>query len=358
MIRVDRARTPAAEKAIEALANCGRDRLTERERAEWFFLNRKPRKPNLGKRPKKKPTFAAYKSDAVKEALNSVFGSKCAYCESRYDQLAPMDVEHYRPKNGYLDGKGKLVPPGYYWLAADWENLFPSCIDCNRERSQIRVASGGNRIKAKTGKTNKFPLARGSRRAKRPNQHLREQPLLLNPCCDDPQNHLRFTDEGMVLPSLGPREAQVPKGEATIEVCGLDRDNLVRERRALARRLQEAMERGCSTMRNVRKYPDDAELREQLARAEAALASFAELDQPYVAMVTELTDTFSRVSRTAEAYVRAVSELDANPADPARVAGVRAPAERLRELLRPGEPQARLARAVVGWLEVPLPPGA
>lgn len=65
-----------------------------------------------------------------------------------------MDVEHYRPKGGYLDPDGTLCQPGYYWLAADWNNLFPSCIDCNREREQIMVKGQAKKL----GKANKFPL--------------------------------------------------------------------------------------------------------------------------------------------------------------------------------------------------------
>ena len=49
-------------------------------------------------------TFAAYKLDAVKEALNAAFGFKCAYCESFFGATQPLDVEHFRPKSGVLVG--------------------------------------------------------------------------------------------------------------------------------------------------------------------------------------------------------------------------------------------------------------
>ena len=51
-------------------------------------------------------TFAAYKLDPVKEALNATFEFKCAYCESFFGATQPLDVEHYRPKSGVLVGDG------------------------------------------------------------------------------------------------------------------------------------------------------------------------------------------------------------------------------------------------------------
>ena len=47
--------------------------------------------------------FVRYKEDAVTEALEALFFRKCAYCESAYDIVQPVDVEHYRPK-GAVDG--------------------------------------------------------------------------------------------------------------------------------------------------------------------------------------------------------------------------------------------------------------
>ncbi|MEF9674035.1 hypothetical protein QNM99_25505 [Pseudomonas sp. PCH446] len=45
-----------------------------------------------------------------------------------------MDVEHYRPKGAVSEDASH---PGYWWVAMDWDNLLPSCIDCNRKRKQV-----------------------------------------------------------------------------------------------------------------------------------------------------------------------------------------------------------------------------
>ena len=46
----------------------------------------------------KKFSFKAYKDTSVKQALEKLFKGKCAYCESRYINIHPVDIEHWRPK--------------------------------------------------------------------------------------------------------------------------------------------------------------------------------------------------------------------------------------------------------------------
>lgn len=66
-----------------------------------------------------------YGDPEVRACLLELFHYKCAYCESRIEKC---EVEHYRPK-GRVDGSAH---PGYYWLAYEWENLYPSCESCNK----------------------------------------------------------------------------------------------------------------------------------------------------------------------------------------------------------------------------------
>ena len=80
--------------------------------------------------------FNAYRNRALKEALEAIF-ERCAYCETHYAVGGYLEVEHYRPKNFY------------YWLAAEWSNLLPSCKRCNN------------------GKLAKFPLSDAARQARK-----------------------------------------------------------------------------------------------------------------------------------------------------------------------------------------------
>ena len=197
----------------------------EREKAEAFYAD----PANEGKTYK----FKVYSHEDVKEALTRLFGAKCAYCESRYAGTQPMDVEHFRPKGKVLEDDGKEVR-GYYWLASDWTNLLPSCIDCNRERRQWLADLGAVRS---VGKGERFPLEKGSKRAASPGEEKAERPLLLNPCVDEPEKHFEFTEDAVVRAARG-AAAEMARAQASIEVYALNRSGLVEERLQLMRLLQ------------------------------------------------------------------------------------------------------------------------
>ena len=172
-------------------------------------------------------SFKAYGRDTVKQALNAAFGFKCAYCESYFGATQPIDVEHFRPKSG-VAVDGRLVKPGYYWLAASWGNLLPSCIDCNRGREQLVVGADARVV----GKANQFPVAHEERRAHRPGDESREPRLLLHPSLDRVESHLEFTLEGIVRPAVSTTGKESSKAVASIDVYALQRDGLVRARKA------------------------------------------------------------------------------------------------------------------------------
>src|SRR5262249_6192965 len=117
-------RPPESDAVREALGRRGRtDKLTEIEKARAYY-NRNPI-------PKKTFEFTRYKEWAVCRALDDLFHEKCAYCESSYRAVDSCDVEHYRPKGGVTESPKHR---GYWWLAAHWQNLLPSCPPCNQRR--------------------------------------------------------------------------------------------------------------------------------------------------------------------------------------------------------------------------------
>lgn len=66
-----------------------------------------------------------YGAKDVKGTLIDIQNYKCAFCEARIGHIDDGDVEHFRPKKGFIQIEGdKLTRPGYYWLAYDWDNLF------------------------------------------------------------------------------------------------------------------------------------------------------------------------------------------------------------------------------------------
>jgi hypothetical protein len=217
--------------------------------------------------------FAVYKLKSVKDALNAAFHYKCAYCESYYGATQPLDVEHFRPKSGVLIA-GALNPSLYYWLAASWGNLLPSCTDCNRPRKQ-RLPDGSELT---LGKANQFPIASESARALVEGDESAESRLLVNPVRDRPDCHFEFdSEEGAVMWISR-------KGEESVRVYALQRDGLVRARKqrqveirvhiAQARRLASKLEKD---------GPDD-DLKTMLVEEIAALKRYADPSEEYSAM--------------------------------------------------------------------------
>ena len=137
----------------------------------------------------------------LKQHLFELFDGKCAYCESRVQHVDHGTVDHYRPKGAV---HGEPSHPGYHWLSHEPENLLPACGLCNE-----------------TGKRTRFPVRDGTR-AHRPADLAREQPLLLSPYRDAPQEHLRFLPRGDVA-------GITDRGDETIELCQLRRLEAQRE---------------------------------------------------------------------------------------------------------------------------------
>jgi hypothetical protein len=168
------------------------------------------------------------KDDLYKRAmpfLKKIFHDKCAYCESLISNTQPGDVEHYRPKSRVRNLDGTTVKlqgsqddhPGYWWLCYAWENLLPSCTDCNRRRYHTDKVAGG--------KADIFPIA--GTRAEKPQDSLdQEDALLLNPSEETfkPEDHFEFREDGKVAPKS-------PRGESSCDLLGLNkREKLVAQR--------------------------------------------------------------------------------------------------------------------------------
>jgi uncharacterized protein (TIGR02646 family) len=153
---------------------------------------------------------AVYGSKEVKSKLLSkaVQSDKCCFCESNITATGYGDVEHFRPKGGWIQkDNDKLSDIGYYWLAYDWDNLFCSCQICNQKF-----------------KKNYFPLENPTERATNHQADLElEKPLLIHPANDDPSQHLHFVKELV--------KHKTAKGRETIERTGIDRDELDERRR-------------------------------------------------------------------------------------------------------------------------------
>jgi uncharacterized protein (TIGR02646 family) len=150
-----------------------------------------------------------YSHEDVKDLLRRVQDGKCCFCEAKIAHISYGDVEHYRPKAGWVQEDEKLNRPGYYWLAYDWDNLFLSCEICNQRY-----------------KRNYFPVIDNAKRAIS-HRHLikDESPIFIKPDTEDPEKYIEFKEE-IPFPINGNT-----RGAQTIEKLGLGRESLNERRR-------------------------------------------------------------------------------------------------------------------------------
>ncbi len=183
-----------------------------------------------------------YKHDNVRVALEELFFRKCAYCETGGLLQFVWDVEHFRPKGRVAED---LNHGGYYWLAYAWTNLFPSCPTCNQRRKDKRTYADPS-TGLSEGKLDQFPILPGSSRASDPSDDIAtERPAILNPCNDDPSDHLRLGADGKLRPA-----PDSPLGKKSISVFALNRTRACADRREALRKIEHyvrtATQRGLS----------------------------------------------------------------------------------------------------------------
>lgn len=153
---------------------------------------------------------------AVGATLWGMQHHKCCYCERRVPKSF-NDVEHYRPKAYANREPGSADTHGYWWLAFTWGNLLFACPSCNR-----------------SSKNSRFPLANGSTaltaEAPPPGQEI---PLLIDPSSTtNPVEHIEFVRDAPAKASIPAYWRARPRqnslfGSITIEVCGLNRHDLL-----------------------------------------------------------------------------------------------------------------------------------
>lgn len=160
---------------------------------------------------------------------------KCAYCEGRSTAQDFGAVEHFRPKDHvqalspapkHDDVQGvKLArkhvgarATGYAFLAYEWSNYLFACTRCNS-----------------IWKKNQFPLA-GGRRARSLDAVDKERALLVDPLASrEVEEHFAFDGDGLVW-------GLTAEGRASVQVLGLDRATLCRERRLKAARIEKLLD--------------------------------------------------------------------------------------------------------------------
>lgn len=144
----------------------------------------------------------------ILKALNSLFNSKCAYCESKLINKKSYNYDHFRPKNGARGMEKEFAGEHYWWLTYEWANFYSSCNHCNQYKATWFPVSG-KRAKIKTPYKQII---------------LEENNLLIDPCKDNPEDHLTFDFNGTI-------KANTERGNITIEILQLNRKKLIDARK-------------------------------------------------------------------------------------------------------------------------------
>jgi uncharacterized protein (TIGR02646 family) len=72
----------------------------------------------------------------VRGALMTLFGGKCAYCESKLSN-GLGETDHFRPTASAVRLRKDFSPDHYWWLAYEWDNLLSACEMCSRTKGAL-----------------------------------------------------------------------------------------------------------------------------------------------------------------------------------------------------------------------------
>lgn len=231
--------------------------LIEFHRREMERLTALYTRPEI-ERSQQRPEFrwSQRLGHAVRDSLIDVFHGKCAFCERQ-----ARTIEHFRPKWRASRLDGRIDTEHYWWLLNEWSNLYLCCHDCNTRKANLFPISGEPAA----------PLTFGDK--------LRDEgPLLLDPCHDDPQEHLQFSTDGIVTPLT-------QRGDVTIKVFQLNAPYLIASRRDRARSAKLVCETFAAELKGI--TPNPAAFLQQVLQ-------FYPPDSIHLAVVHAVADEFIR----------------------------------------------------------------
>jgi 5-methylcytosine-specific restriction endonuclease McrA len=168
----------------------------------------------------------------LSKKLKGHYRNKCGYCETKVNAAGYLTIDHYRPKKKVIED---TTHPGYYWLGYEWTNFVPACHGCNSAKGYhfpIDSQNGGIRVMGPPMTADQqldFDACLVDSKI-----HQEEQPLLLHPIVDIPQQHLIFLPDGTV-------KGSTRRGNITVQVCGLCRGDLVTDRKDFIDRIFKAL---------------------------------------------------------------------------------------------------------------------
>lgn len=199
--------------------------LTDETRKKSFEKNREERKYVTG---------TDYKTNDVFVELKEIYKKKCAFCE---DNLlnSPKHIEHYRPKNKDERRTRCDAKTSYYWLAFSWDNLLLACTSCNSSKGSCFDIEG------ERFEYNNNSLLECQNTINELNKT--ELPLLINPEQEKQDffnKNIRFELTGV---EIGEIKSENKRLSYTINVCKLNREELVEKRLLIYNDIRNSVKR-------------------------------------------------------------------------------------------------------------------
>jgi len=163
-----------------------------------------------------KYVYEGYNTKMVKAQLSILYNNKCAFCETNPVVSNYLEVEHFRPKGNIKD---EPEHKGYYWLAFEWTNFLYACRKCNGSKANQFPIAGTRQFSHAQNEKGEILFANFKANS---SELLAEKPLILNPEYENfnPEEHFKFLTNGKL-------KALTKQAETTINVCDLNRDELV-----------------------------------------------------------------------------------------------------------------------------------
>ena len=159
--------------------------------------------------------------EEFRSAMASLFGHRCAYCETGTDGPSKGLVGRHRPSMLAEDEKGNTELLAYCWLIYDWENLLWLCQTC--------ASLKGNRFFIYGDRGEPFATIEELRGS--------EAERVIDPCHHRPSEHLAFQIGGSL-------SGKSTIGATTISLLRLNRPNLTQGRQEAIRTFAEALRSG------------------------------------------------------------------------------------------------------------------
>ncbi len=208
--------------------------------------------------------------DTTLDALALLYKNKCAICErSRGTEL---QVDHYRPKKPRNNqSQTQYNHSGYYWLAYSWSNLIPLCSICNIKKSNkfpLKGWTNTNRISDHNNIYGLNPFAPYDLNWLQQKEH----PLIVNPEHDIlPERHFSFKNDGRII-------GRTDEGKETINICKLNRKDLIRERLKIRENYANAIK---SALDDYGKHTNEDELKGELTAIFKQIKSNCHVDKEH-----------------------------------------------------------------------------